>query len=84
MLFFNSHKFSYRHNSIPKAEIKLKQIKALSKQHAIGVDYNNNLWELSMGTWTWVKNNVKTATINYNGEIFYIDSSNLIYKLNKN
>ncbi|RIA99538.1 hypothetical protein C1645_747054 [Glomus cerebriforme] len=72
--------------NIPRSEISFKQIKALSKQHAIGIDYNNDLWEYTKGTWTWIKNNVKGATINNDGEIFFIDitNDNLIYKLSKN
>ncbi|GBC00641.1 hypothetical protein RclHR1_03920010 [Rhizophagus clarus] len=81
------HAYLYINNytHIPRSEIALKQIKALSEQHVIGVDYYNNLWERIRGTWIWVKNNVKSASINYNGDIFYIDSTNdSIYKLSKN
>ncbi|CAB5178081.1 unnamed protein product [Rhizophagus irregularis] len=70
------YKDNYTH--IPRTEVELKQVKALSEQYAIGVDYSNNLWELTMGTWTWIRNNVKSATINYNGNIFYIDNTNII------
>ncbi|RGB35004.1 hypothetical protein C1646_759915 [Rhizophagus diaphanus] len=74
---------NYTH--IPRTEVELKQIKAPSEQYAIRVDYSNNLWELTMGTWTWIRNNVKSASINYNGNIFYIDNTNnFVYKLSKN
>ncbi|RIA99539.1 hypothetical protein C1645_869919 [Glomus cerebriforme] len=73
---------NYTH--IPRSDVPLKQIKALSNQHAIGVDYHNNLWEYTKGTWTWIRDKVKSASINYNGDVFYIDYNDLIYKINKN
>ena len=60
-------------HSIPKSEVALRQIKALSGQNAIGIDRNDNLWEYVEGTWTLIGKNVKNATINYNGDVFWTD-----------
>ncbi|POG78059.1 hypothetical protein GLOIN_2v715803 [Rhizophagus irregularis DAOM 181602=DAOM 197198] len=77
-LYINNYK------KIIRSEVQFKQIKALSEQHAIGIDYNYTLWEYINGTWTWIRNNVRTASINHNGDIFYIDNNNFIYKISKN
>jgi hypothetical protein len=52
---------------IIRSEVPFKQIKALSEQHAIGIDYDSILWKYINGTWTWI---IRTASINYNGDIF--------------
>ncbi|CAB4483058.1 hypothetical protein RhiirA1_531314 [Rhizophagus irregularis] len=65
---------------ILRSEVVFIYIKALSKQHAIGIDSDNTLWEYINGTWTWVRSNVKSASINYSNDIYYVDNNNLIYK----
>ena len=69
---------------IPRSEVPFKQIKALSKQHAIGIDYNNTLWEYTKGTWTLIRSQIKSASINYDGDIFCVDNYNSIYKIERN
>ncbi|UZO12315.1 uncharacterized protein OCT59_003858 [Rhizophagus irregularis] len=69
---------------IIRSEVPFKQIKALSEQHVIGIDYDSTLWEYINGTWTGISNNVKSASINYNDDIFYVDNDNIIYKISKN
>ncbi|CAB4483059.1 unnamed protein product [Rhizophagus irregularis] len=84
---YNHYIYLYINNykKIIRSEVQFKQIKALSEQHAIGIDYDYTLWEYINGTWTWIRNNVRTASINYNGEIFYIhNNNNFIYKISKN
>ncbi|CAI2168058.1 17991_t:CDS:10, partial [Funneliformis geosporum] len=49
-----------------KSEAQFKQIKSLSVQHAIGIDFNDTLWQYNNGTWTWTRDDVKNATINFN------------------
>jgi hypothetical protein len=80
---FNIWPYEFFHR-IPRSEVPFKQIKALSEQHAIGIDYDYTLWEYINGTWTWIRNNVRSASINYNGDIFYVDNNNIIYKTSKN
>ncbi|GES99526.1 hypothetical protein GLOIN_2v1541622 [Rhizophagus clarus] len=53
---------------IVKSETQFKYIKALSSQHVIGVDYNNDLWEYIDGNWKWKNKNVRNASIDYDGE----------------
>ncbi|RGB35007.1 hypothetical protein C1646_815063 [Rhizophagus diaphanus] len=65
---------------ILRSEVVFIYIKALSKQHAIGIDSDNTLWEYINGTWTWVRSNVKSASINYSNDVYYVDNNNLIYK----
>ncbi|PKY44029.1 hypothetical protein RhiirA4_418723 [Rhizophagus irregularis] len=60
-LYINNYK------KIIRSEVPFKQIKALSEQHAIGIDYDSILWKYINGTWTWI---IRTASINYNGDIF--------------
>ncbi|GBC00640.1 hypothetical protein RclHR1_03920009 [Rhizophagus clarus] len=68
---------------IIRSEVPFKQIKALSEQHVIGIDEYDTLWEYTNGIWTGIKENVRSATINYNGDIFHIDNNNYIYKISK-
>jgi hypothetical protein len=63
------------------AEIVFKQIKALNENYVIGIDYDDNLWEYSYGTWIQIRSNVKSATINYLGVIYVIDNDNLVFKI---
>ncbi|GBB93737.1 hypothetical protein RclHR1_22220002 [Rhizophagus clarus] len=72
------------HRQIPRSDISFRQLKALSEEYVIGVDYNNRLWEYSNGTWSLIRNDVKGATVNYNGDIFLIDSENSIYNIKRN
>ncbi|GBB84505.1 hypothetical protein RclHR1_11070003 [Rhizophagus clarus] len=65
---------------ILRAEFRFEYIKALSEQHAIGIDLEKRLWEYSNGTWTWIRSNIKSASINYGDEIYYVDNNNEIYK----
>jgi hypothetical protein len=58
-----------------------KQIKALLDQYIIGIDMNNNLWKYYNGNWILVKNNVKNATINSFGKIYFIDDNNLVFRI---
>ncbi len=74
-------KFKF-HGSIPRSEVPFKQIKALSEQLAIGVDYYSKLWKYTNGVWTFVRDNVRGASVNDNGVIYIIDNDNLIHKSN--
>ncbi|CAG8602892.1 15175_t:CDS:10, partial [Funneliformis mosseae] len=61
------YRYINRHQRTPLTEISFRHIKVLSEHHAIGLDYINNLWEYTIGTWVLIRRNVKSATINYNG-----------------
>ncbi|UZO12317.1 uncharacterized protein OCT59_003860 [Rhizophagus irregularis] len=74
-LYINNYK------KIIRSEVQFKQIKALSEQHAIGIDYNYTLWEYINGTWTWIRNNVRTASINHNAETFPFPDTTGIAKI---
>ncbi|RIA99533.1 hypothetical protein C1645_747042 [Glomus cerebriforme] len=66
---------------IPVAEIAFKQIYAFFEVYLVGIDYDNNLWEYSIGIWTWIRSNVKSVSINSNGVIYVIDNDDLIYRI---
>ncbi|PKY41489.1 hypothetical protein RhiirA4_396056, partial [Rhizophagus irregularis] len=63
------------------SESPFKQIKVLNDQYIIGIDINNNLWKYRDGDWVLVKSNVKSATLNYLGEIYFIDNDNLVFRI---
>ncbi|CAB4483056.1 unnamed protein product [Rhizophagus irregularis] len=65
------------------SESPFKQIKVLNDQYIIGIDINNNLWKYRDGDWVLVKSNVKSATLNYLGEIYFIDNDNLVFRIKK-
>ncbi|PKY41484.1 hypothetical protein RhiirA4_396049 [Rhizophagus irregularis] len=72
------------HRQIVRSDMAFMQMKALSEEYVIGVDYSNRLWVYSYGTWRLIRDGVKGATINYNGDIFFIDSDNFIYTIKEN
>ncbi|CAI2183490.1 16117_t:CDS:10, partial [Funneliformis geosporum] len=63
--FLLAYRYINKHKHIPRSEAPFKQIKALSEQRAIGIDYDNRLWEYNHGIWAWKRNDVKSASINY-------------------
>ncbi|RIA99532.1 hypothetical protein C1645_277461 [Glomus cerebriforme] len=77
------YKYINKNRHTPLTEIPFKHIKVLSEDYAIGIDYNSKLWKYIDGTWIWIRNNVKCATVNYNGELFFLDHNinNFIYKI---
>jgi hypothetical protein len=42
---------------------------------------NNNLWKYHYGNWILIRNNVKSATINYLGEIYIINNDDLVFRI---
>ncbi|CAB4377704.1 unnamed protein product [Rhizophagus irregularis] len=72
------------HRQIVRSDMAFMQMKALSEEYVIGVDYSNRLWVYSYGTWRLIRDGVKGATINYNGDIFFIDSDNFIFTIKEN
>ncbi|PKK79154.1 hypothetical protein RhiirC2_842815 [Rhizophagus irregularis] len=77
------YKYINKNKHTPLAEIPFDYIKVLSENYAIGIDYYFRLWKYIEGTWVLIRNNVKCATINYNGDLFFLDKNNnyIIYNI---